>query len=188
MTANDFDLDDILEPSSNRDAKQKPVEAAPDLPKAAGADIDHHALERKQNSRAWSLLGLLLGMCLCFGLGYGVSAWLDSGGEVVPDVEPVKGSYVAIFYQDSDIQTYSASQLEFLNSVNTANWLEEHKVDWQKIDEEDDVSRLPEPFRIMAEKHRSKLPWIVIASGKKFASEPIESNEQAMKLLEKWVK
>jgi hypothetical protein len=67
--------------------------------------------------------------------------------------------------------------------------LEERNVNWKKIDTDPlDVANLEKPFQVMAEKHRSKEPWMVIATGKKFASEPIESDEQAMKLLQKWVK
>lgn len=176
-----LDLDDVL----GEDAQPQEVKTSPAVVKVPAVD---HVAETKPTSRGWSIVAFILAACLMFGLGMAVAHWRSGGDDVPPDVDPVSGTYVAIFYDDAEIQDYTPSQLEFLNSVNTANWLEERKADWQKIDEQDDVSRLPKPFQVMAEKHRSKLPWIVIASGKKFASEPIESNDQAMKLLERVVK
>ncbi len=125
-----------------------------------------------------------------FALGLLFASWRgDDGDTVEPDTDPVNGAYVAIF---TTTQIWAATRLhsvEFLNSVNTANWLEEHQANWKKIDTEPlEISNLEKPFQVMAEKHRSKEPWIVIATGKKFASEPIDSNEQAMKLLQKWIK
>lgn len=177
-----LDLDDVL----GEDAQPQEVKTSPAVIKVPAVD---HVAETKPRSRGWSIAGMSLLVCGMFALGVAFQWWRSGGGDdVPPDVDPVSGTYVAIFYDDAEIQDYTPSQLEFLNSVNTANWLEERKADWQKIDEQDDVSKLPKPFQVMAEKHRSKLPWIVIASGKKFASEPIESNDQAMKLLERVVK
>lgn len=146
--------------------------------------------ETPKPNRPWfAFVASVLGFALLgFAIGYSVAHVTNGGDTVEPDTDPVTGAYVAIFYQDADIQEYSSSQREFLNSVNTANWLEEHHANWKKIDVDDKVDRLEKPFQVMAEKHRAKEPWIVIAAGKKFASEPIESNEQAMKLLQKWVK
>ena len=176
-----LDLDDVLEGDAKPQANQ-PTPVVTQVPVLTEAAVSH-------DSRALKLLGMIAATVVSFVIGFGICAFLlRDSSDVDPDVDPVDGKYVAIFYDDQELQSYSASQREFLNSVNTANWLEEHKADWQKIDEQDDVSKLPKPFQVMAEKHRSKLPWIVIASGKKFASEPIESNDQAMKLLERVVK
>lgn len=176
-----LDLDDVLESDAKPQANQ-PTPVVAQIPVLTEAAVSH-------DSRALKLLGMIAATVVSFVIGFGICAFLlRDGSDTDPDVDPVDGKYVAIFYDDQELQSYSASQREFLNSVNTANWLEEHKADWQKIDEQDDVSKLPKPFQVMAEKHRSKLPWIVIASGKKFASEPIESNDQAMKLLERVVK
>ena len=185
----DFDLDDLFETD-----EQKPqVEPAPVMqaqPVVVTPTVSNQ-LRSRANMRALGCLGVAGGMLLSMLIGLTIG-WFafrsGSDGIVDPVIDPVSGAYVAIFYQDTDLQQYSSSQREFLNSVNTANWLEEHKVNWKKIDVDDSVDRLEPPFPIMAEKHRSKEPWIVIAAGKKFASEPIESNEQAMKLLQKWVK
>ena len=198
-----FDLDDLFEEPKS-EAKPAPVEPAkpmvmlgdgrsPELvPNAiAGGQVIYTPECRVSVQRSGCFIPttlILIALAVGFGLGALVGAWRSGGGDVEPNVDPVSGAYVAIFYQDADLQNYTPSQREFLNSVNTANWLEEHKVNWKKIDVDDKVDRLPEPFPIMAEKHRSKEPWIVIAAGKKFASEPIESNDQAMKLLQKWVK
>jgi hypothetical protein len=193
----DFDLDDLFE-SDEPKAKVEPAPAVPSqLMGVNGRALASDWRDEMQTVPARSLSGwssvfsFLAVMLICFATGIGVGAAMFRGGSgdtVEPNVDPVSGAYVAIFYQDTNLQQYSASQREFLNSVNTANWLEEHKANWKKIDIDDSVDRLEPPFPIMAEKHRSKEPWIVIAAGKKFASEPIESNEQAMKLLQKWVK
>lgn len=182
----DFDLDDLFE----SDEPKAKVDTAPAV-QAKPVDVTQVLIDRR-DGRVKGCLGVAGGMLLSLLIGLAIG-WFtfrgSSGGDTVdPNVDPVSGAYVAIFYQDTDLQQYSASQREFLNSVNTANWLEEHKANWKKIDVDDSVDRLEPPFLIMAEKHRSKEPWIVIAAGKKFASEPIESNEQAMKLLQKWVK
>jgi len=184
----DFDLDDLFE-SDEPQATVKPSPAVQAKPVVV-SDISSPVYIQRTASKGIGFIAFFASVFAAMMLGFSLGYYLPQrGGESVdPDVDPVSGAYVAIFYQDTDIQKYSSSQREFLNSVNTANWLEEHKVNWKKIDVDDSVDRLEPPFPIMAEKHRSKEPWIVIAAGKKFASEPIESNEQAMKLLQKWVK
>ena len=193
MKDNEFDLDDLFETKLDELSEDKPSPAVHEKPVVKQSDDLHSPVYiQRSSTKSGCFIPtalILIALAVGFGLGAFVGAWRSAGGDTVePDTDPVSGAYVAIFYQDADIQEYTPSQREFLNSVNTANWLEEHKVNWKKIDVDDKVDRLPAPFPIMAEKHRSKEPWIVIAAGKKFASEPIESNEQAMKLLQKWVK
>ena len=185
----DFDLDDLFE----SDEPKAKADTSP-VVQAKPVDVsDFHSpvyIQRTANNGI-SVVAVFASVFAAAILGFSLGYLLlprHGGNTVEPNVDPVSGAYVAIFYQDTDLQQYSASQREFLNSVNTANWLEEHKANWKKIDVDDSVDRLEPPFPIMAEKHRSKEPWIVIAAGKKFASEPIESNEQAIKLLQKWVK
>lgn len=192
----DIDLDDLFA----TDATPAKVEASPIVQHPSGVvtagrvviQQPCEASPKNANSSSFSwgafVSGFLTATAIAVVIRVLFAFIVSDGGAPDPDVDPVNGACVAIFYQDTDLQNYSASQQEFLNSVNTANWLEERKVNWKKIDVDDSVDRLEQPFPIMAEKHRSKEPWIVIASGKKFASEPIESNEQAMKLLQKWVK
>jgi hypothetical protein len=195
-----FDLDDLFEP----DMPQPPTGRTSAVPEKPVGEIVINPLSpavaelmtgkpRGSGAVKGCLLPsvlVVIALAVGFGLGALVGSWRGSDSVVVdPDTEPVDGAYVAIFYNDTDLGSYSASQREFLNSVNTANYLEERKVNWKKIDTEPlEISNLEKPFQVMAEKHRSKEPWIVIASGKKFASEPIDSNDQAMKLLQKWIK
>ena len=195
-----FDLDDLFEPDMPQPPTNRTQTTEPEKPVVMLGDdrfagsADHVAWTPSQTKNGMDCLLptvlVVIALAVGFGLGALVGAWRSAGGDVVePDTDPVDGAYVAIFYNDTDLGSYSASQREFLNSVNTANYLEERKVNWKKIDTDPlDVSNLEKPFQVMAEKHRSKEPWIVIASGKKFASEPIDSNDQAMKLLQKWVK
>lgn len=196
-----FDLDDLFEPDQPQPptgrtaAKSEESVGEIVINQKSPAVIELMATGGSKSTK--KAMGCLLpsvlvviALAVGFGLGAVVGSWRSSGGDAVePDVDPVSGAYVAIFYNDTDLGNYTKSQRDFINSVNTANWLEERNVNWKKIDTEPlDVSKLEKPFQVMAEKHRSKEPWIVIAAGKKFASEPIETDEQAMKLLQKWVK
>lgn len=192
-----FDLDDLFEQSKSEATPAPVVPAKPVV--ATGDDrfagsADHVAWTPPQGKKG---MGCLLPFALVtvslavgFALGMLFASCRGADGDTVdPDVDPVDGAYVAIFYNDTDLDRYTPSQREFLNSVNTANYLEERGVNWKKIDTQPlDISKLETPFQVMAEKHRSKEPWIVFASGRKFASEPIDSNDQAMKLLQKWIK
>lgn len=193
-----FDLDDLFEEPQSQ---AKPAQVEPAKPvvmlgddRAFRDDLHSPVYVQRSSKTGFGCFIpttlILIALAVGFGLGALAGAWRSAGGDAVePDVDPVNGAYVAIFYNDTDLGEYSKSQRDFINSVNTSNWLEEHKVNWKKIDTDPmDVSKLEKPFQVMAEKHRSKEPWIVIAAGKKFASEPIESDVQAMKLLEKWIK
>ena len=201
-----FDLDDLFE----SDMPQPPTGRTPHVPSqpvvttwttgtpaevkivSTSVPSNTEVLTNRRDSRVKGCLGVVAGMLFSLVVGVAIGWLIFRGGSdqvIDPDVDPVDGAYVAMFYNDTDLGKYTESQREFLNSVNTANYLEERKVNWKKIDTDPmDISRLEKPFQVMSEKHRSKEPWIVIASGKKFASEPIESNDQAMKLLQKWIK
>jgi hypothetical protein len=195
-----FDLDDLFETKLDELKEDKPAAVVPQKPVVAIADdrhagsADHAAWTPPQTKRGFGcvvpIVLVTIALAVGFGLGALVGSWRSAGGDVVePDTDPVSGAYVAIFYNDIDLDKYTKSQSDFIKSAITTGWLDEHNVNWKLIDTEPlDVSNLEKPFQVMAEKHRSKEPWIVIASGKKFASEPIESGEQAMKLLQKWVK
>ena len=192
-----FDLDDLFESDMPQPPTGRAQAAEPEksvvMPAKEQHPINvHQVLTERADGRMKGCLGVAAGMLFSLIVGVAIGWLVFRGGAdeaVEPDVDPVDGAYVAIFYNDTDLGNYTKSQRDFINSVDTANWLEEHKVNWKKIDTEPlDVSKLEKPFQVMAEKHRSKEPWIVIAAGKKFASEPIETDEQAMKLLQKWVK
>lgn len=202
-----FDLDDLFEP----DMPQPPTgrtQAVPEKPvvtwttgtpaevKIVSTSIPVSTTEvlmTRRDGRVKGCFGIAGSMLFSMLVGIAIGWMLfssGSGGDAVePDTDPVSGEYVAIFYNDTDLDKYTQSQRDFINSAITADFLQDRNVNWKKIDTDPlDVSKLEKPFQVMADKHRSKEPWIVIASGKKFASEPIESGDQAMKLLQKWVK
>lgn len=189
----EFDLDDLFEQpkSEATPAPAVPAKSVVAIEEQESPVNVHQVLIERANGRVKGCLGVVAGMLFSLVIGIAIGWLMFRGGSddtVDPDVDPVDGAYVAIFYNDTDLGKYTESQREFLNSVNTANYLE-GKANWKKIDTQPlEISQLEKPFQVMSEKHRSKEPWIVIASGKKFASEPIESNDQAMKLLQKWIK
>jgi hypothetical protein len=192
-----FDLDDLFETKLDELKEDQPAAAVPQKP-VVTQTVNHPngdaafapLVSSSRYGCLWPAGIATIALAVGFALGLQFASWRGADGDTVdPDVDPVDGAYVAIFYNDTDLDRYTPSQREFLNSVNTANYLEERKVNWKKIDTQPlEISALEKPFQVMSEKHRSKEPWIVIASGKKFASEPIESNDQAMKLLQKWIK
>lgn len=105
-----------------------------------------------------------------------------------PDVEPVSGAYVAMFYEKGKLDDYSKEAREALMSVEITNVLEQAEANWLKIDVEQDLSKLDDVFRRMADMHRSKMPWAVAMKGRKVSSEPITSTEQLKALLERRLK
>lgn len=195
-----FDLDDLFETKLDELSEDKSSAAMPAKPVVMLGDdrhagySDHVAWSAEQTRKGIGCLLptvlVVIALAVGFGLGALVGSWRSSGGDVVePDTDPASKTYVAMFYDDKQLGSYTKSQRDFLNSANTSIWLDERKVVWRKIDVEPlDVSQLEPEFQTMAEKHRSKMPWIVIARGTKFASEAIENEEQAMRILQKWIK
>lgn len=102
-----------------------------------------------------------------------------------PGPDPVDGAYVAIFWDDEQLQSYSASQREFVQSAVVAAYLDDKATEWYRIDVDENTDGLPAIFREFADMHRSRAdaPWLVAQSGRKLKSEPIVSVEAAMKTL-----
>jgi hypothetical protein len=195
-----FDLDDLFEP----DQPQPTTGRTTTVPEKPVGEIVINPLSpavvelmtgkpRGSDAAKGCLLPsvlVVIALAVGFGLGALVGSWRSAGGDVVePDTNPSSKTFVAMFYDDKQLDSYTKSQRDFLNSANTSIWLDERNVVWRKIDVEPlEVSQLEPEFQTMAEKHRSKMPWIVIARGTKFASEAIENEEQAMRILQKWIK
>lgn len=142
-------------------------------------------LELSSGGSGW-LTAIFLFTTLVFG-GLYVRTLLHNGGDGDDDDHAPSGKYVAIFYDDDEVSTYSREQMAFLNSVELTDYLEEHTDEWHRIDVDDSVDKLPEVFRTMEAKHRTSLPWVVVVAGGKFASEPVVDSEQSYELFKKWL-
>lgn len=107
-----------------------------------------------------------------------------------PNVDPVDGSYVAIFYDDKQKGEYTADQITAMDSVDTAQFLDDNVSGWHKIDVEpmEDLSKLGAIYVEMAKEHRPKLPWAVVRSGKKLGSELITDSDELKKLIKRTIK
>lgn len=108
----------------------------------------------------------------------------DDGTVVVPDGD----IYVGIFYQDREMGSLTAGQRQVLQSAELTELLDAKSKGWKKLDVEDDISALDPVYKDMADQHKSKLPWIIIKSGNKMASQPILSYDETIALLNKWLK
>lgn len=183
----EIDFDITPEPAEESQVPAPAVSSGTEQPDKSAGNV----ASKKAGVSPWTT-GFAFLAVLFFGL------WLrevvrDRGIVPNPDddvvvIDPVDGVYVAIFYDNKQSSALTDSQREFLNSANTAQYLDERTTNWKRIDVDDDLAKLDPLFAAMASRHRTRLPWIVIASGKKYASEPIESAEQASALLKKWLK
>lgn len=141
---------------------------------------------RREGVSGW-LFGFVLFLALTFFV-----LWLSAIFPHVipvphPDVDPVDGAYVAIFYKADELGEYTESQRDAINSAAIASYMDEHATDWKKIPvgQTDELHNLPSVYAEMAQTHRAKLPWVVIRSGRKFSSEPVQDENQLLGLLKK---
>lgn len=108
----------------------------------------------------------------------------DDGTVVIPEGDV----FVGIFYEDTDMGSLTDTQRRFLQSADVTAYLQEKAKDWKKLDAQDDVSAIHPVYKEMKDQHMSRLPWIIIKSGSKMASEPILNYDDSMALLKKWLK
>lgn len=135
-------------------------------------------------------VGLLACMAATF-LGLWISTLsLFPGLGPGPDIGPVDGSYVAIFYDDAAKHTYTKDQIAAIDSAAVAEYLDTKVTGWKKIDAVpmQDLSGLAPVYAAMADEHRAKLPWAVVYAGKRKGSEPVVSADELMKLVERTTK
>lgn len=208
MSNDDFDLDALLADTPVRPEPRKDPE--PTAPAAVANPVpvqrpqtysgEHYQAAsvptKDMSHRVLLILGVLFAMACSMGFGVLICFLLmRTPGDVDPvdPVDPVSGRYAAIFYQDTDMPSYTKEQQEFIQSALVSEWFDEKKVTWIKFDEDDvdtdaEIDALPDPWPVLAEKHRTSSPWIVIASGKQFVNDKIESFDQVKKLAGKVLK
>jgi hypothetical protein len=107
-----------------------------------------------------------------------------------PNVDPVDGAYVAIFYDDKEKGTYTPSQVAAMDSAAVAQFLDDSVTGWKKIDVDqiDELKNLNPVYAEMADMHRAKLPWVVVRAGRKLGSEPVSTPDELLDLVKRTVK
>lgn len=122
--------------------------------------------------------------------------WLGAAGFVPipspgPGPNPIDGDYVAIFYDDEEMQGYSRDQQAAISSAAVAQFLTEKVTGWKKIDVDqlDELSNLDPVYKDLADMHRAKLPWVSVKNrAGRTGSEPVESPDQIIELVNRIVK
>lgn len=185
----DLDFDDIIigaRPPA-KPAQSQPVQAT-EQPQVVIAQASQPV--RQGVHPAWAAM-------LAFSTVTFALLWLSTfitipnpGPSPDPNVDPVDGAYVAMFYDDEEKGTYSQDQVVAMDSAAMAEYLDGKVTGWKKIDVDqlDELKHLNPIYSELADQHRSKLPWIVVRSGRSLGSEPIENPDQVIKVIERTLK
>lgn len=189
-----FDFDDIVLDGTAGSSPVHPVQHSVPQPVAqpAPGPIQPTVLQyqpkvgRAGVHPAWAaLLAFLAVTFACLWLS---AIWPSVGPN--PDVDPVDGAYVAIFYDDEEKGDYTADQITAMDSAVVAEFLDETVSGWKKIDVDqlDELKNLKPVYAEMADVHRAKLPWVVVRSGRKLGSEPVTTPDDLIELVNRTAK
>lgn len=189
------DFDDLLSPEPKRPVAPVPIpsrrvdtppDVVPDFARRRRPAAD--AQPRAGVHPAWA--ALLAFLAVTFFMLWASTWSFIPGPGPNPNVDPVDGAYVAIFYDDKEMGDYTQDQVAAISSAAIAQFLDENVTGWHKLDVTDlgELENLNPIYAEMADQHRSKLPWVVVRSEGNLGSEPITDPDALIEVVKRTVK
>lgn len=106
----------------------------------------------------------------------------DERDDDQPNPTPGKTA-LALFFDDKEKASYPKEARYALESSKIPQAAK--SILYHRIDMDDNIEALDPIFTDLKDQHMSKMPWVMLSVGKKLISEPLESEDQVLSMLDK---